>query len=684
MLTDIEKETVSFVSNYDDRLREPSVLPSRFPNLLVNGSSGIAVGMATNIPPHNLGEVVDAICHLIDHPDASIDDLIGFVKGPDFPTGGVVLGSVGINLAYRTGRGKLQLRARAEIEESEKEKTKIIISEIPYMVNKSRLLVTISDLVKEKRIEGISDLRDESDREGLRIVVELKRDAIAQVVLSQLFKFSQLQETVGVILLALVNGIPRVLNLKEMLDYYIVFQQEIISNRAKFELKKAREREHILEGLMIAIGNIDEIIKEIKQSKSVSEAKERLEKRFALSQIQSAAIVAMRLGQLTGLEREKIENELLEVQEKIKELLALLADGTKILSVVKEDLLAIKEKFADERKTGFEVYDGDVGFEDLLEERTSVVTMTRFGYIKRQHAQVYKVQKRGGKGIAGMTRKEEDLVEDLFVCSTHEYILFFTDKGKVFRLKCYQVPECSRISKGTNIVNLLALEQGEKVTATIKIRDALSSEHLVMVTKKGVIKRTRLLDYRHVRKNGLVAINLDDDDELGWVSLTNGDAGIFIATKKGKAILFKEQDVRVVGRTARGVRAISLAAGDVIVGMQDITSAEQLIVTITEQGLGRCTKLSEYRSQARGGQGVCNYKVSKATGLVAGVKVVSAEDDVIIIKDDGTMIRIQVSDIRIISRVSKGVRLMRVDEKGKVIDLAKVPPEQVKTDEDEE
>ncbi|MDR2817350.1 MAG: DNA gyrase subunit A [Oscillospiraceae bacterium] len=676
MLTDIEKETVSFTSNYDDRLKEPVVLPSRFPNLLINGATGIAVGMATNIPPHNLGEVVDAICYLIENPGAEIDELLAFVKGPDFPTGGIIMGTTGMRAAYHTGRGKLLLRARTKIEESEKAKTKIIVEEIPYMINKSKLLVSISDLVKEKRIEGISDLRDESDRTGMRIVIELKREANVQIVLSQLFKFSQLQETVGIIILALVDGVPKVLNLKEVLQHYITFQEEVITNRTRFELKRAQEREHILEGLMIAVNNIDELIKTIKQSKTISEAKESIEARFGLSNHQSAAVVAMRLGQLTGLERGKLEIELNELKKKVAELLAILASKDKVLAIIKGDLIAIKQKFADERRTSFEVLEGEVDVEDLIEEQTSVVTLTHFGYIKRQSAQLYRVQRRGGKGVLGLSRKEEDFVEELSVCSTHDYIFFFTNMGKVYRLKCYQIPEGARISKGTNIVNLIPLERDEKVTAMIKTKDVSSGKYLVMVTKNGIIKRTRLLDYRNIRKTGIIAINLDEGDELGWVSLTEGDSKIFVATNMGKAICFNEQGIKLVGRSARGVRAISMRENDSVVGVSQIVSSEQKIVTITEKGIGRLTKLSEYKVQARGGKGVYNYKVSKSTGGVAGVKAVSDEDDLIIVKDDGTIIRIRVRDIRIISRMSKGVRLMQVKDDERIITLAKAPSEE--------
>ncbi|MDR1260448.1 MAG: DNA gyrase subunit A [Oscillospiraceae bacterium] len=684
MLTDLDKETVAFVSNYDDRLKEPTVLPSRFPNLLVNGSTGIAVGMATNIPPHNLGEVIDALCFLMKNPDAEIDEVLAFIKGPDFPTGGVIMGMAGLRAAYHTGKGKILLRAKTEIEGEEESKAKIIVTEIPYMVSKSKLLIAISDLVKEKKIEGISDLRDESDRNGLRIVIEIKRGAIAQVVLNQLFKYSQMQETYGIILLALVGGEPKILNIKQILDYYLLFQKEVIINRTKFELKRAEERKHILEGLVIAIESIDEVISLIRSASIVGEAREKLELRFNLTQIQSAAIIAMKLGQLTGLERGKLESELTEVRARIKNLLELLANDAKILALIKEDLLEIKRKFTDGRRTKLEPLEGEVDIEDLIEEQTSVVTLTHFGYIKRQPTQTYKVQKRGGKGVIGLSRKEEDFVEDLFVCSTHDYIFFFTNKGKAYRIKCYQILEGSRVAKGTNIVNLISLEPGEKVTAAVKVENIQSNEFFVMATRKGIIKRTKLIAYQNIRKGGIVAINLDDDDELGWVTLTKGAGDILVATKQGKAIHFGEKDVRIVGRQAKGVRAILMRAEDEVVGVVAFASDDQKIITITENGIGRCAESSKYRRQARGGKGVYNYKVTEATGLVASVKAIIGEDDLIIIKNEGTIIRVKATEIRNMSRTAKGIKLVRVKDGERVVALAKVPSEEITELEDEE
>ena len=676
MLTDIEKETVPFQSNYDDRLKEPVVLPSRFPNILVNGATGIAVGMATNIPPHNLGEVIDGICYLIENPDAEISQLMQFVLGPDFPTGGIIMGTSGIRAAYYTGRGKIILRSKTEIEELKNGKSRIIVTEIPYMVNKSRLLESIADLVKEKRIEGISDLHDESDRDGMRIVIEVKRDANAQIVLNQLFKLTQLQDTVGVIMLALADGMPKVLNLKEIMEHYIKFQEEVITNRTKFELKKAKERAHILEGLKIAIDNIDEVIKTIKQASSISEAKEHLQVRFGLTEIQAAAIVAMRLGQLTGLEREKIENELAELKLRIAELINILENEDLILKIIKDELQQIKAKFNDKRRTQIESVYGEVDVEDLIEEHDCVVTLTRDGYIKRQPVTNYKAQKRGGKGIIGLAKKEEDFISELFVCSSHDHLFFFTNRGKAYRLKCYQIPEGGRNSKGTNIINLIEIEKDEYVTAVLKVKDLQTNEYLVMLTKRGVVKRTQLSEFLNIRKSGLIAINLDKEDELGWVALTNGECKVFIATKNGKALYFKESDVRCVSRASRGSRGISLNADDVVVGMVAVESPEQKIITITEKGIGRCTKLSEYRLKSRGQKGILNYKTSKKTGCVVSAKAVSDDDDVMLIKNDGTIIRVAVKDINVmISRATIGVHLMRVKEDEHVVAIARAPHE---------
>ena len=566
MLTDIDKDTVDFMPNYDDHLQEPVMLPSRFPNLLVNGSTGIAVGMATNIPPHNLGEVVDAACCMIDHPDATLDELMDHLKGPDFPTGGIIMGRSGIRAAYATGRGKITLRAKAEVEEH-KNRMRIIVTEIPYMVNKARLIESIAGLVKDKRIDGISDLRDESDRDGMRIVIELKRDANAQVVLNRLYTFSQLQETVGVIMLAIDGKQPKVMTLQEILRSYLDFQFQVITRRTRYELKKAKEREHILEGLKIALDYIDEVIKIIRASKDQPSAKAALIERFGLSDAQAAAIVAMRLGQLSGLERAKIEDELAAILAKVADLEDILSHDSRVYAIVREELVALKVKFGDERRTEIQTVSGEVDIEDLIPVEDCVVTLTHFGYVKRQPADVYKTQRRGGRGISGMTRREEDVVEDLFVSSSHDYLCFFTNRGRLFRLKCYEIPESSRTGRGTNIVNLLPLEQEEKVSAVLKVSDFADDRFLVMVTKKGIIKRTELSAYRNVRKSGLIAIHLDEEDEWAWVRETSGANELLIATRNGMAIRFNETDARPLGRTARGVKSIQLEDGDEVVGM---------------------------------------------------------------------------------------------------------------------
>ncbi|MBQ6579527.1 MAG: DNA gyrase subunit A, partial [Oscillospiraceae bacterium] len=570
MLTDIDKDTVDFMSNYDDRLKEPVVLPSKYPNLLVNGSVGIAVGMATNIPPHNLRETVEAACCLIDNPDATLDDLMEHIKGPDFPTGGIIMGRAGIRAAYATGRAKLIVRSRAEIQEWKNDRYRIVVTEIPYMVNKARLIESIADLVKEKRIEGISDLRDESDREGMRIVIELKRDANAQVVLNQLYTYTQLQDTCGVIMLALVNGVPKILPLKEVLQNYIDFQREVIIRRTKFELGKLREREHILEGLKIAQDNIDEVIHIIRTGKDDAENRPRLMERFGLSEIQANAILQMRLGRLSALNREAMENELAEIRTNIAKLEEILGDIHLVDGIIKTEMREISEKFGDDRRTSIETISGEMDLEDLIPVEDRVITLTHFGYIKSQPVEAYKAQRRGGRGISGMTRRDEDYVESLFTVSTHDYILFFTDKGKVFRIKGYEIPESQRAARGTNIVNVLPLEQDEKVTTLIKLAGITDEEgtFLTMVTKNGVIKRTRLSQYRNVRKSGLNAISLDEGDELKWVRLTGGEDELIVATRKGYAIHFKETDARELGRTARGVRAIELREGDEVVGME--------------------------------------------------------------------------------------------------------------------
>lgn len=684
MLTDIDKETVNFTSNYDDRLQEPAVLPSRYPNLLVNGSTGIAVGMATNIPPHNLGEVIDAVRTLIDNPEADLDDLMKHIQGPDFPTGGVIMGRSGIRAAYATGRARLTLRARADVEEMDNGRQRIVVTELPYQVNKARLIEHIAELVKEKRIEQISDLRDESDRDGMRMVVELKRDANAQVVMNQLYSYSQMQETVGVIMLALVNGVPKVMSLKEMLQHYVEFQAEIITRRTQYELRKAKEREHILEGLKIVCDNTDEVIAIIRRSKDQPDSKINLMERFGVSDPQASAIVAMRLGQLSGMERIKIESELEDILKKVQELEEILADYTKVTEIIKNELTAIREKYADERRTEIVSVSGEVDIEDLIPVEDCVITLTHFGYVKRQKVDLYKTQRRGGRGISGMTRREEDFVEELFVCSTHDYIMFLTSKGRCFRLKGYEISEGSRSSRGTNIVNLLQVDTDEKVTAMIRVGQEQYDEnnYLVMVTRKGIIKRTALSAYKNVRKMGLIAISLDDDDELAWVRQTSGENDLIVATKKGMAIRFSEEDARPLSRVARGVKAITLAPGDEVCGMARVRPDAKLL-TVSEGGQGRRTDLALYRIQSRGGKGLRNYDVMK-NGPVAGVKVVDEDDDIIIITDDGVIIRIHAGEIATQSRYGGGVKCMRVSEEGRVVTLARAPKEEASDEETEE
>ena len=671
MLTDIDKDTVDFMSNYDDRLKEPVVLPSKYPNLLVNGSVGIAVGMATNIPPHNLRETVEAACCLIDNPDATLDDLMEHIKGPDFPTGGIIMGRAGIRAAYATGRAKLLVRSRAEIQEWKNDRYRIVVSEIPYMVNKARLIESIADLVKEKRVEGISDLRDESDREGMRIVIELKRDANAQVVLNQLYTYTQLQDTCGVIMLALVNGQPKILPLKDMLKNYIDFQREVIVRRTKFDLGKLREREHILEGLKIAQDNIDEVIRIIRSGRDDNENRPRLMERFGLSEIQANAILAMRLGRLSSLNREAMENELMEIRAKIAELEEVLSDMHLVDNIIKAEMREIADKFGDDRRTGIETISGEMDLEDLIPVEDRVITLTHFGYIKSQPVEAYKAQRRGGRGISGMTRRDEDYVESLFTVSTHDYILFFTDKGKVFRIKGYEIPESQRAARGTNIVNVLPLEQDEKVTTLIKLGGIIDEEgsYLTMVTKAGVIKRTRLSAYRNVRKSGLNAISLDEGDELKWVRLTGGEDELIVATKNGMAIHFKETDARELGRTARGVRAIELSEGDEVVGMEVVEEGKKLL-TISAGGKGRRTEFEDYRIQQRGGKGLQNYK----TDEVAGIKAVADDDDIIAISSDGIIIRLSVSEVNVQQRGASGVKVMRLaSEDSRVVSFTVAP-----------
>ena len=674
MLTDIDKDTIDYGSNYDDRLKEPLVLPSRFPNILVNGSTGIAVGMATNIPPHNLGEVIDAVVMLLDKPDATLEDIMAYIPGPDFPTGGIIMGRSGIRAAYGTGRGKITLRGRAEIQEHKNGREKIVITEIPYMVNKARLIENIADLVKDKRITDISDIRDESDREGMRIVVELKRDANAQVVLNQLYNYTQLQDTVGVIMLALHDGRPQVMTLPQILRYYIDFQEEVLTRRTRYDLRKAREREHILEGMKLVVDHTDEVIHIIRHSEDQNDAKKNLSERFGVTDEQAAAIVAMRLGQLSGMERIKIEEELAQILEKVADLEDILQRPERLRSILKGEILEIRQKYADPRRTEIQTVTGEVDIEDLIPVEDCVITLTHMGYIKRQPADTYRTQRRGGRGISGMNRREEDFVEELFFCSSHDYILFFTDRGRAFRLKGYEIGESGRSSVGTNIVNLLQLESGEQVTAMIRVRPEDEGKYLCMVTEQGVIKRTELAAYKNLRKGGLIAVSLDDGDRLAWVRLTGGEEELIVATREGMAIRFSEGDVRSMGRSARGVRAIKLADGDLVVGMAPAGEGID-ILTVSENGQGRRTPSDQYRMQSRGGSGVKNYDTEK-NGPVAGIVGITGEDDVILISNDGVIIRIRAEEISTQSRYGGGVRVMRMDEGSRLVSLCRAPREE--------
>ena len=675
MLTDINKDTVDFQPNYDDRLKEPTVLPSRFPNLLCNGSTGIAVGMATNIPPHNLNEVVDALKLLIENPDATLDELMTCIKGPDFPTGGIIMGRSGIRAAYGTGRGKITLRAVTNIEEI-KGRECIVVTEIPYMVNKSRLVSSIADLVKDKRIEGIHDMRDESDKEvGIRIVIELKKDAIAQVVLNKLFSFTQLQDTVGVIMLALVNGVPKVLTLKQCLEQYLDFQVDVIKRRTEFDLKKAKEREHIVEGLVIALDNIDRVVEILKTSKSIPEGKTRLCEEFGLTDIQAEHIVQMTLGKLTGMERQKLIDELAELKARIADLEDILANHERVLQIILEELQVIRDKFGDGRRTAIENVSGEVDIEDLIPVEESVVTYTHNGYIKRTAISAYKAQRRGGKGVQGMKQREEDFVSEMFVCSTHDNILFITNKGLMYRLKCYEIPEGSKSAKGNNIVNMLPLSEGEKIAQMIKTEDFAEGKFLVMVTKNGKIKRTALSLYKNVRKNGLIAIGLDEDDEIMGARLTDGSNQLIIATRNGMAIRIEETCIRQMSRQAHGVKAIKLRKGDYVVSMARVREGAA-VLTVTEKGMGRRCALESYRIQNRGGFGMLNYKASDTKGYVCGIKVVDDTDDIIMISSDGIIIRLRASDIRVMGRYATGVRLMRVGENEKVVAFTRTEHEE--------
>lgn len=682
MLTDIDKKTVDFQPNFDDRLEEPTVLPSRFPNLLVNGSDGIAVGMATKIPPHNLGETIDAACALIDNPDIDLAGLMDYMPGPDFPTGGIIMGRSGIRATYATGRGKITVRAKTEIVEAKNGRYKIIVTELPYQVNKARLIEYIADLVKDKRIDGISNIEDHSDRQGMHIEIDVKREASASIVLNNLFNLTQLQTTFGAIMLAIVDGVPKILNLKEMLTEYVNFQQEIIRRRTEFDLKKAKDREHILEGLKIAIDFIDEVISIIRNSKDQATAKVNLMERFGLDDVQAQAIVQMRLGQLTNMERTKIEDEIAALKTKIEEYNAILADEGRQREIIKEELIVIRNKFADPRRTEICAVNGEVDIEDLIPNQECVLTLTQFGYVKRLAVDTYKIQNRGGRGVSGMSRREEDVATEMFVINSHDYVLFFTDKGRVYRLKCYEVPEGSRQSKGMNIANLLPIASDEKVTSMIRVPEFDEDKYLVMVTKQGIIKRISLNAYNTARKGGLIALELNEGDELAWVRLTDGNQQVIVATKNGLAIRFEETDVRPMGRQARGVKAISLREGDCVVGMC-VVANDDLILTASETGFGRISNVSDYRLQSRGGKGITNYHTEKY-GNVAAVSAVKLDEDIIIISQEGVIIRIAADTVRICNRPSKGVTLMRIGENDKVVTVARAPHEDSESEKTEE
>ncbi len=666
MLTDINKDTIDYMSNYDDRLKEPVVLPSRFPNLLVNGSVGIAVGMATNIPPHNLTETIDAVQTLIKNPDCTLDELMQHIKGPDFPTGGIIMGRAGIRAAYATGRGRITLRGRAKIEDI-KNRTCIIIEEIPYMVNKKRLIENIADLAKDKRIDGIHTIRDESDKDhDVRIVIELKKDAIAQVVLNHLYQYTQLQDTVGVIMLALVKGEPKILSLKQMLTEYIDFQVEVIRRRTKFDLDKAQARAHILEGMVIAAENIEEVIRICRTSENITEIKQRLMARFSLTEIQADAIAQMRMYQLSNMERKKIDDELAELNAKIKDLTEILASHERVLEIICNELEEIKRKYGDERRTSIENVSGEVDVEDLIPVEDCVVTLTNIGYIKRQPISEYKPQKRGGKGVSAIKQRDEDFIQEMFISSTHDDVLFITGKGIMYKLRCYEIAEGSKQSRGVNVINMLPLAEDEKIAAMIKTTDYEDGKFLIMVTKNGKIKRTPLSAYKNVRKNGLRAVGLDDGDEIAGVRLTDGSAQVIVATRNGYAIRIDETQMRPMSRTAHGVKAIKLRDGDYVVSMARVREGAS-VLTVTDKGLGRRVKLDDYRIQNRGGYGMLNYKVSDDKGYVCGIKIVDEEDDIIMIATDGVIIRIRACDIRIMGRYATGVKLMRVSGEDRVV-----------------
>jgi DNA gyrase subunit A len=688
MIDDLNKDTVDFVPNYDETEKEPSVLPSRFPNLLVNGTTGIAVGMATNIPPHNLAEVIHAVVRLIDNDiegkETSIDELMGIVKGPDFPTGGIIMGTSGISEAYRTGRGKIRVRAVTNIEPMENGKNRIVVTELPYLVNKARLIEKIAELHKEKKIDGITDLRDESDREGMRVVIELRRDVNPSVVLNLLFKHTQMQDTFGVINLALVNGEPKILSLYELLDYYLIHQKDVITRRTKFDLNKAEERAHIVQGLIIAQDNIDEVIQIIRSSQTTQEAKTRLMERFALSDAQAQAIVDMRLRALTGLEREKLEAEYTALQKTIEELKAILADEKLLLGVIKKEILEISDKYGDERRTQIGYDEFDMSMEDLIPETNTVITMTKIGYIKRMSTDNFKAQHRGGKGIKGMDTIEDDYIVEMLMTTSHHYLMFFTNTGRVYRIKAYEIPEASRTSRGTAIINLLPLQPDEKITAMIPLKEYEDDKYLFMATRKGMVKKTSVREYENIRKNGLAAINLRDDDKLIEVKITEQSEDIMLFTKFGQCIRFNESDVRATGRTTMGVIGMNLAPDDVVIAMQTSTMGDAVMI-VSSNGLGKATMTSEFSTQNRGGKGVKCYKITEKTGNLVGVKAVGKDDEVMLITTEGIIIRIKVMDTALLGRITSGVKLINLKEGVSVASIAKVvedksliPPEESK------
>ncbi|GAA0864901.1 MULTISPECIES: DNA gyrase subunit A [Peptostreptococcaceae] len=675
LLRDIDKETIDFIPNFDESLKEPSVLPSRFPNLLVNGSNGIAVGMATSIPPHNLGEVIDATIHLIDNEECSVEDLIQFIQGPDFPTSGIIMGKENISEAYRTGRGKVKVRARAYIEELAKGKQQIVVTEIPYQVNKAKLVEKIAELVKDKKLEGISDLRDESNRNGMRIVIELKRDANANIVLNKLYKHSQMEDTFSIIMLALVNGEPKVLNLKQVLYHYVQHQKDVVTRRTKFDLNKAEARAHILEGLRIALDNLDEVIKLIRGSKTTQEAKEGLMNRFNLSEVQAQAILDMRLQRLTGLERDKIEAEYEELLKKINRLREILSDERLLLNVIKQELSIIKENYADERRTEIRHAEGEIDMRDLIENEEVAVTLTHFGYIKRMPIDTYKSQNRGGRGISALTTREEDFIKELITTQTHSRLLFFTNKGRVYRLNAYEIPEAKRQAKGSAIVNLLQLNSDEKIATMISIDDTSDAQYLLLATKNGIVKKTKREEFKNINKSGLIAIGLREDDELIDVRVTDGSEDVILVTKDGMSIRFDENDIRHMGRTAMGVKGITLNKDDKVVAMNLCSEGTDLLV-VSENGFGKRTSIEEYRAQIRAGKGIKTYNIADKTGYIVGAQMVNEDDEMMIINSDGVLIRLRVNEISLFGRVTSGVKLMKTDDEVNVVSIAKIEMEE--------